>query len=363
VTRRERRVGATDWQLDRRLKISDISENEMAWSCVYIVMRYSGRRWSERVIGEGAMKSRIVVALGVGLLAMAGAVMAGAEPQGCGGHGTQQSMVVSSAWLAEHLKDPNLVIFAVGDQSEYDQGHIPGAQFLDYMATHEMTSAEGLTLELPPMAQLADVFGKLGVSNDSEIVLYMTGKGISQTTRVWWTLDAMGLGAHAAILDGGFSAWKTEGRPVTTDRPNVTPAKLTPCAATDVKAELADVKASVRQPGVDIVDARANSVYVGKDTYRDIRAGHIPGALNIPYLSLFDDSGKLKPADQLAAMFGDAGVKHGDKMITYCFIGQQASALYFVARYLGYDVRLFDGSMEDWGRHKDLPVETGEGHK
>ena len=309
------------------------------------------------------MKSRIAIAFGIGLITMVGGVVALAEPQACGGHGTRQSMVVSTAWLADHLKDPNLVIFAVGDQSDYDQGHIPGAQYLDYMATHEMTSADGLTLELPPMADLADLFGKMGVSNESEIVLYMTDKGISQTTRVWWTLDAMGLGAHTAILDGGYSAWKTEGRAVTTDRPNVTPGKVVPCAATDVKAELADVKSSLRRPGVDIIDARAKAVYVGQDHSRDMRAGHIPGALNIPYLTLFDDGGKLKPAEQLAAMFSDAGVKPGDKVITYCFIGQQATALYFAARYLGYDVRLFDGSMEDWSRHKDLPVETGEGHK
>lgn len=241
------------------------------------------------------MKSRIAVAFGIGLLAMAGAVVGVAQPQACGGHGTPQTVVVSAAWLTEHMKDPNLVIFAVGDQSDYDRGHIPGAQYLDYMATHEMASADGLTLELPPMAELADLFGKMGVSNDSKIVLYMTDKGISQTTRVWWTLDAMGLGAHTAILNGGFALWKAEGRAVTTDRPNVTPAELTPCAATDVKAELADVKSSVRQPGVDIIDARAKSVYIGQDHSRDMRAGHIPGALNIPYLTLFDDSGKLKP--------------------------------------------------------------------
>lgn len=297
------------------------------------------------------------------ICALMGTSAALARPQGCGGHGTQQSMVVSASGLADRLKDRALVIFAVGDEGEYDEGHIPGAQYLDYMATHEMTSADGLSVELPPMAELADLFGKMGVSNDSQIVLYMTGNGVSQTTRVWWTLDAMGLGAHTAILDGGFSAWKGEGRPVTTDRPKVASAKLTPCAAADVKAELADVKSSVRQPGIDIIDARANAVYVGADHSRDMRAGHIPGALNIPYLTLFDDGGKLKSVEQLNSMFRNAGVKQGDKVTTYCFIGQQASALYFVARYLGYDVRLFDGSMEDWSRHKELPVETGDGHK
>lgn len=307
------------------------------------------------------MHNRIGIAFA--MFALLGASAALAQPQNCGGHGTQQSMLVSPQWLAGHLKDSNLVTLAVGDEGDYDSGHIPGSQYLDYMATHEMTSADGLSVELPPMAELADLFGKMGVSNDSQIVLYTTGTGISQTMRVWWTLDAMGLGSHTAILNGGFSTWKSEGRPATTNRSSVKPAKLTPCAAADVKAELADVKSSVRQPGVDIIDARANAVYVGADHSREMRAGHIPGALNIPYLTLFDEGGKLKPADQLAAMFRDAGVKQGDKVITYCFIGQQASALYFAARYLGYDVRLFDGSMEDWSRHKDLPVETGDGRK
>ena len=309
------------------------------------------------------MRGTLGVGFAIVLLAMVGDATVQAVPQSCGAHGTRETMVVSTGWLADHLKDPNLVIFSVGDQSDYTQGHIPGAQYLDYMSTHEMTSKDGLTLELPPMNELAEVFGKLGVSNDSQIVLYMSEQGISQTTRVWWTLDAMGLGSRTAILDGGFPAWKGEGRPVTTDQPQVKAATLTPCPANDVLAMLDDVKASIRKPGVDIVDARAKNVYIGQDHSRDMRAGHIPGALNIPYTTLFDDNGKLKSPDALAAMFQQAGVMPGDKLITYCFIGQQATAAYFAARTLGYDVRLFDGSMEDWSRHKELPVETGEGHK
>jgi thiosulfate/3-mercaptopyruvate sulfurtransferase len=309
------------------------------------------------------MRGRIVVGFAIVLLALCSKAGAQAAPPTCGGHGTRETMVVSTGWLADHLNDPNLVIFSIGDESDYDQGHIPGAQYLDYMSTHDMTSAAGLSVELLPMPTNAKLFGNKGVSNDSTIVLYMSKDWFSQTTRVWWTLDAMGLGSRTAILDGGFPAWKAEGRAVTADRPNVTPATLTLCPANDVLAALDDVKASVRKPDVDIVDARAKDVYTGKDHTRDMRAGHIPGALNIPYKTLFDEQGKLKSPDALAEMFQQAGVKSGDQLITYCFIGQQATAAYFAARTLGYQVRLFDGSMEEWSKHTELPVETGDDHK
>ncbi len=267
-------------------------------------------------------------------------------------------MVVSTAWLAEHLKDPNLVVLAVGEKSDYDAKHIPGSLFISYPDTHLMTAPNGLSVELPPMADLEAVFGRLGVSNNSHIVLYPLKTTFSWMTRIYLTLDAMGLARQTSILDGGFAAWSADGREVTTEVPVAKPGTIKACEQSDVIAKLDEVKASVKQPGVEIIDARNAEYYTGQTQPGDQRRGHIPGAANIPFTTVIDESGKLKSPEALAELFRAAGMKPGDRIIAYCHIGQQATAVYFAARYLGYNVKLFDGSWEEWSAHKELPAET-----
>jgi len=285
-------------------------------------------------------------------------VTSAAAASPCGSHGDRSSMVVTTTWLAAHQNDPNLAVLAVGDKSEYGKGHIPGSVYLDYhdLDYHDMSAQGGLTLELPPMPELAETFGKLGVTDASRIVLYTIGNGSTQTARVYLTLDAMGLGARTSILDGGLPIWQGEARSVTTEVRAVKPGGVTPCPQTDVIASLDYVRTNLRHAGIDIVDARDPQYYSGASASRN-RAGHIAGATSIPYGSLLDEQGKLKSAEVLQQQFRAAGVKNGDQIVAYCHIGQQASLLYFVSRYLGYDVRLFDGSWEEWARHPELPAE------
>jgi thiosulfate/3-mercaptopyruvate sulfurtransferase len=191
------------------------------------------------------------------------------------------------------------------------------------------------------------------------VILYMTNDGISLTTRIYLTLDAMGLGAHTSILDGGLPIWQKEKRPVTTDVPAVKRGILEPCAQNDVITDLDYVKSNLRHPGVALIDARLEAHHSGLQTPKDSRTGHIPGAASLPFERLFDDdSGKMKPEAQLQALLRDAGVKPGDRVVSYCYIGQRATAVYFVAKYLGYDARLYDGSWEEWNKHTELPVEV-----
>jgi thiosulfate/3-mercaptopyruvate sulfurtransferase len=283
----------------------------------------------------------------------------GAMAATCGGHGDRSTMLVTSKWLGEHLNDPNVVTIGIGQKSEFEQGHIPGSQFLDYNSiVLRIGPGQPNSFELPPMEQLAAAFGALGVSNDSRVVLYMTKDFISPTTRVYLTLDAMGLGRQTSLLDGGFPAWQKEGRPVSTEARAPKAAKLEPCGQTDVIANVDYVKANLRKPGVGIVDARTPNFYSGETPGRNMRPGHIPGAASIPYLSLIDGAtGLFKPADALQKQFDAAGVKKGDRVVSYCHIGQQATVVYFAARYLGYDARMYDGSFEEWSRNAELPVE------
>jgi thiosulfate/3-mercaptopyruvate sulfurtransferase len=284
---------------------------------------------------------------------------AGKAQPACGGHGDRGSMVISSSWLAQHLADPNLVILAVGQKSEYDAGHIPGSQFLDYMSTHTMPkSKDELSVELPPMPELAKVFEGLGVSNDSRIILYWLKGWTTQTARVYLTLDAMGLGGRVAILDGGLPAWSASQK-VSTEAPSVQPGKLKLCPQNDIIADLDYVKANLKHPGVAIVDARNPEYYTGEKMPNQPRAGHIPGATNITFSTVFDEHGLFKPVDALQQRYRDAGIKPDDRVVSYCHIGQQASLIYFVSRYLGYDARMYDGSWDEWSRHPELPTEMG----
>jgi thiosulfate/3-mercaptopyruvate sulfurtransferase len=270
-------------------------------------------------------------------------------------------MLVSTAWLAGHLQDPNLMILSIGQKAEYVQGHIPGALYLDYADTRLARSAAGLTFELPPVADLVEVFGKLGVTNESHVILYFSQDMVSQTTRVFLTLDALGLGSQTSILDGGFPVWQSEGRPVSREARLVIRGKMEPCPQNDVITGVDYVRANLHHSGVAIMDARDLEYYTGASHRDGQRAGHIPGARGLTYSTLLDESGKFRPPDVLAAMFRDAGIQPGDRVVAYCHIGQQATVVYFVARYLGYDARLYDGSWEDWSAHTELPVETSPG--
>jgi thiosulfate/3-mercaptopyruvate sulfurtransferase len=285
---------------------------------------------------------------------------AGAAPI-CGGHGTRGSVLVSTAWLAGHLQDPNLVILSIGQKAEYVHGHIPGALYLEYADTRLARSPVNLTFELPPVANLVEVFGKLGVTNESHVILCFSQDMVSQTTRVFLTLDALGLGSQTSILDGGFPVWQSEGRRVSTERRLVVRGKLEPCPQNDVITGVDYVRANLHRSGGAIVDARDLEYYTGAKHADGKRAGHIPGARGLTYSTLLDESGKFRPPDVLAAMFRDAGIQPGDRVVAYCHIGQQATVVYFVARYLGYDARLYDGSWEDWSAHTELPAEISPG--
>ena len=269
-----------------------------------------------------------------------------------------ESLIVTTDWLANNINDDLLVILHVGDKNEYLAGHIPRAQFIQ---TSDLAiSAQGLTLELPPVEQLKATLEKFGISNNSRIVVYFGNDWVSPTTRIFMTLDYMGLGGRTSVLDGGLPAWRGEGKPVTEEIVEPKKGNLTPHPKKDLVVDAAWVKSNLNNSNVRILDARAPQFYTGAELGRMPRGGHVPTARNIPFSSLIEESKKFKSVTTLQELFKVAEVKPSNTIATYCHIGQQATLLYFVARYLGYDARVYDGSFEDWSNRSELPVEKSK---
>jgi thiosulfate/3-mercaptopyruvate sulfurtransferase len=284
---------------------------------------------------------------------------------------TRSDLVVTSDWLATQLKNPKLVLFHIGEKSEYDAGHVPGARFLQLQdISSPMTrDTTALALEMLPADQLRERLEQLGISDDSRIVVYFGNDWLSPSTRVLLTLQYAGLGAKASLLDGGMPEWKKGNRTITTDvPPPPKPGKLTARPAQPIVVDADFVKSHIHTTGYTIVDARNTIFYDGPiqepsatssmgHPMPKVVPGHVPGAVNIVFETVFDDTGHLLPEARLRELFTQAGVKPNDTVIGYCHVGQQATAMLFGAEALGYDVKLYDGSFQDWKR-RDLPIES-----
>jgi thiosulfate/3-mercaptopyruvate sulfurtransferase len=233
--------------------------------------------------------------------------------------------------------------------------HIPGARFvdLDDISVSEHTQ-EGLMLEMPSAASLRQRLEKLGISNNSRVVVYYGSDWVSPSTRIVFTLDYAGLGAQTSLLDGGMPAWIRAGNKVTDQVP---PARMGTLAALKIKPMVvtaAYVRQHIGKSGVSIVDGRDASFYDGVqhgNTHgAEQRSGHIASAKSVPFTEVAYDNLLFKSPNELAALFAKAGVQPGDTIVGYCHVGQQATAMLFAARSLGHPVLLYDGSFQEWSR-------------
>jgi thiosulfate/3-mercaptopyruvate sulfurtransferase len=268
-------------------------------------------------------------------------------------------LTVTPAWLAQHLKDPDLVLLHVGDRAEYDKAHLPGARYVGQrdVSVSSMDHDKGLMLELPTPDSLRSQLAALGISDRSRVVVYYGNDWVSPSTRILFTLDHAGFGDRSALLDGGMSAWKEAGLPVTAEVPATRLGQLSPLEVKPLVVGIDYVKAHLGAKSFHLVDGRAAVFYDGVEEGNN-RKGHVPGARNIPFTEVTDDKLRLRSAEALTKLFADAGIGPRDTVVAYCHIGQQATAVLFAARTLGHPVLLFDGSFQEWGRRTDLPVEN-----
>jgi thiosulfate/3-mercaptopyruvate sulfurtransferase len=277
--------------------------------------------------------------------------------------GPRERLLVSPRWLNDHINDPSLVVLHVGEKPAYEQAHIPGARLVELRQIMIRDSATRLSTELPPIDSLRVALTRLGISDNSRIVVSFSGTWLPLATRTILTLDHAGLGDAVSLLDGGVAAWTREGYKTTAE---VTPARTGTLASLRTKPVMvaADyVRDNIGKPGIVVIDARAGAFYDGVQEGGPMdahRKGHIKGAASLPYTDITDENMTLKTPEQLQALFTKAGAKPGDTIIGYCHVGQQATAMLFAARTLGYKFALYDGSFEDWAR-RDWPVAVPPG--
>ncbi len=277
--------------------------------------------------------------------------------------------LVTTAWLGEHLDDPDLVVLdctvqvtpdaggtlrSESGRAEYDDGHIPSAGFADL--TGELSDPTSpLDFALPTPEAFCSAIGALGVGDESRVVLYDANQSV-WAARVWWMLRWVGFD-RAALLDGGMIAWELEDRPISTEPADRPVRRLTPALRPELIADRGEVLAAIDDPAVELVDTMPPEHFRGEWTLY-ARPGHIPGAANVSALELLDDQGRFRPDDELAAIHGS---DRSARTITYCGGGIAASANAFVLTRLGFtDVAVYAASLQEWAADPANPLVVGD---
>jgi thiosulfate/3-mercaptopyruvate sulfurtransferase len=268
-------------------------------------------------------------------------------------------LLVSTEWLARRLNDPSVVVLHIAhDSMDFRMGHVPGAREVQYGWFTTARDSNGT--ELPSPEDLQRTFEKLGVSDNSHVVIYAAGMGMApMASRAFLSLDYIGF-PRISLLDGGLARWRAENRALETERVAVAPGHLTP-KPRPVAVDASWVTAHTGRRGIAFIDTRTTPEYLGTGDRGGLRSeGHIAGARQLEWQQLFADadSSIFLPRDALARLYADRSAP-GDTLVTYCLVGYRASMTYFGARLAGLPVRIYDGSYQDWARRK-LPVRKGE---
>jgi thiosulfate/3-mercaptopyruvate sulfurtransferase len=271
-------------------------------------------------------------------------------------------VLVSTEWAADHEQDPNLRFVEVDvDTTAYDQGHIPGAVGWNWQTQLQ----DNVRRDLIDRATLEALLGRSGIANETTIVLYGDNNNWF-AAYAFWQLKYYGH-EDVRLINGGRKKWLEEKRPLTTLVPKVTPATYRATGPDEsIRARKEEVFAAIeRKNGTQLVDVRSVDEFTGKiiappgmnETAQ--RAGHIPGAANIPWAQAANEDGTFKSADGLKQLYEAKGVTGKNEVIAYCRIGERSSHTWFVLKYLlGYDrVKNYDGSWTEWGNLVGAPIE------
>jgi thiosulfate/3-mercaptopyruvate sulfurtransferase len=285
-------------------------------------------------------------------------------------------LLVDTAWLAAHLGEPGLRVYdctthlipdpvstfrAQTARPDWERGHVPGAGYLD-LTTDLSDSSSGLRFTFPPPAQFARAMSAAGVGPGTRVVLYAGGSSM-WATRVWWMLRAFGF-EDAAVLNGGWAKWKSEGQVVSTEPSHYPPATFIPRPRPELIAGKEDVLAAIEDERVCLINALSEPEYTGDPDFPHHygRPGHIPGSVNVPFVSVVDmaANNQLIAPQALRKQFENAGALDCERVITYCGGGIASSQTAFLLTLLGAEnVAVYDGSLTEWSADPTLPLVTG----
>ena len=299
-----------------------------------------------------------------GLAALALSLVGPASPVSAqDGSAARQALLVEPAWLMENLDRDDLVVVHVARNAEAMEGleTVPGASALHLDQISFSTMAEGEAeahrmLDLPDdLSTVRAAFEAAGVSDDARVVLVYDEGRFPNASRAAWTLQVLGRSEGVSILNGGLPAWVAAGGSLAAPS-SPEAGSLGASPALDRRVDARWVLDHGQDDGIALIDARRTVSWDGTRPEAPGRVGHIPGAGSLPQSELYDEEGRLKPASELRSLFEAAGFREGDRVVAYCHIGYWASAVVFAARTLGFDARLYDGSMTEWAADEDLPL-------
>ncbi len=271
--------------------------------------------------------------------------------------------LVSTDWVAEHLDDPNVRLLEVDvDTTAYDTGHVPGAVGLNW---HTQLS-DPVRRDIPTREAWERLLSQSGVTSDTKLVFYGDNNNWFAAFAYW--VSKLYGHRDATLMNGGRKKWEIENRPLTTDPPNVQPASYR-ASEPDFRyrAYLKDVLARVgASDGSALVDVRSPAEFKGEviappgmsETAQ--RAGHVPGAANIPWAQAANEDGTFKSPEELRALYEGKGITPDKDVVAYCRIGERSSHTWFVLKeLLGYpNVRNYDGSWTEYGSVIGVPIEN-----